>query len=142
MTLYHAEGSPSSELTDEHLRGAFELTLEQIGPVQRVLAIPPDFTRFNSRAGQLTCFAHQLLGERLTDVMPALGTHVPMPDWTDAYRKHAGKWVAFKKDQQTVAGSGDSLKEARNEAISNGCTDPFMMRMPKVLRNFIGPARG
>ena len=64
MTLYHAEGSPSSELTDEHLRGAFELTLEQIGPVERVLAIPPAFTRFNSRAGQLTCFAHQLLGER------------------------------------------------------------------------------
>ncbi len=65
-----------------------------------------------------------------------------MPDWTDAYRKHAGKWVAFKSDQETVAGSGDSLKEARNEAINNGCSHPFMMRMPKVLRNFIGPARG
>ena len=31
---------------------------------------------------------------------------------------------------------------ARNEAINNGCSDPFMMRMPKVLRNFIGPTRG
>jgi nickel-dependent lactate racemase len=43
--------------------------------------LPPDFTRFNSRAGQITCMVYDYYGDKLTDVMPALGTHVPMPDW-------------------------------------------------------------
>ena len=43
-----------------------------------MLAIPPDFTRFHSRAGQLTGYAYQYYGDRLTDVLPALGTHEPM----------------------------------------------------------------
>ena len=43
--------------------------------------MPPDFTRFNSRAGLLTCQTHDYYGDRLVDVMPALGTHFPMPDW-------------------------------------------------------------
>jgi nickel-dependent lactate racemase len=32
-------------------------------------------------AGPLTCLAHEYFSDRLTDVMPALGTHVPMPNW-------------------------------------------------------------
>jgi nickel-dependent lactate racemase len=44
------------------------------------MAIPPDFTRANSMAGPLTCLVHDYFGDRLTDVMPALGTHAPMSD--------------------------------------------------------------
>ena len=46
-----------------------------------MLALPPDFTRANSMAGPLTCMAYEYFGDRLTDVMPALGTHAAMPDW-------------------------------------------------------------
>jgi nickel-dependent lactate racemase len=45
-----------------------------------VLAVPPDFTRFYSKVGPLTCYAYDYYGDAMTDVMPALGTHVPMPD--------------------------------------------------------------
>ncbi len=81
MTLYFAEGSASTELSDEAMRAGLSQALSQLGDRQRVLALPPDFTRFNSRAGLLTCQVHDYFGDRLTDVMPALGTHFAMPDW-------------------------------------------------------------
>src|SRR5205085_4379276 len=37
--------------------------------------IPPDFTRYHSRAGQLTAAAYNYYGDRLRAVLPALGTH-------------------------------------------------------------------
>jgi nickel-dependent lactate racemase len=81
MTLYFAEGSPTTDLSYDDLRGALSTALDKLGPRQRVLALPPDFTRGNSMAGPLTCMAYEYYGERLTDVMPALGTHVEMPAW-------------------------------------------------------------
>ncbi len=81
MTLFLAEGSPASDLTDDQLRERLTGCFAQMGDRRRVLALPPDFTRLNSRAGLLTCMTHDYFGDRLTDVMPALGTHVPMPDW-------------------------------------------------------------
>ena len=81
MSVYFSEGSPATELGNEQLREALEETFHQLGNRQRVLALPPDFTRFNSRAGQLTCMTYDYFGQKLVDVMPALGTHIPMPDW-------------------------------------------------------------
>ena len=37
--------------------------------------MPPDFTRFHSKAGELTEMAWEFYGDRLADVLPALGTH-------------------------------------------------------------------
>jgi nickel-dependent lactate racemase len=86
MATYYAKGSPATEITDAQLEEILGATLARLdteprGVRQRVLALPPDFTRFNSRAGQITCLLHRLLGARLVDVMPALGTHFKMPDW-------------------------------------------------------------
>ncbi len=78
MTLYFSEGSPDTDLSDEALRDALFAVFERLGPRSKVLALPPDFTRFNSRAGLLCCIAHEYFGDALRDVMPALGTHVPM----------------------------------------------------------------
>lgn len=52
--------------------------LDALGPRRKVLAIPPDFTRYHSRAGELTACIHEYYGGRLTHVLPALGTHAPM----------------------------------------------------------------
>ena len=79
--LYFSEGSPTTELSDAELRAALFGVFEQLGVRERVVAIPPDFTRFNSRAGDLTCLTHEYFGDRLVDVMPALGTHFEMPTW-------------------------------------------------------------
>ncbi|WP_442485773.1 lactate racemase domain-containing protein [Aeoliella sp. SH292] len=80
MTLFYAAGSPDTELTPEDCRKALADVFAQLGDRRRVLAIPPDYTRLDSQAGMLTCLAHELLGDRLVDVLPALGTHDPMSD--------------------------------------------------------------
>lgn len=76
--LYFARGSVSDELSEADLRAGLFAALEKLGRRRRVLAVPPDFTRFHSRAGRLTSLVREYYGERLTDVLPALGTHSPM----------------------------------------------------------------
>jgi len=58
--------------------GLFE-ALEKLGPRKKVLGVPPDFTRFHSKSGELTEMAWEFYGDALTDVLPALGTHTAMP---------------------------------------------------------------
>ena len=76
--LYFARGSVADHLSDADLRAGLFAALEKLGPRRRVLAVPPDFTRFHSQAGRLTRLAFEFFGDRLTDVLPALGTHSPM----------------------------------------------------------------
>lgn len=82
--IYYKQGSPTASLTDEDLKkGLIEaLTAieEKEGKKKKVLALPPDYTRLPSRAGLLTSFAYEYYGDRLTDIMPALGTHTAMTD--------------------------------------------------------------
>ncbi len=76
--IYYKIGSTSHELTAQDLKkGLFE-AFEKLGKKAKVLAIPPDYTRLPSRAGELTEMAWQYYGAVLTDVLPALGTHSPM----------------------------------------------------------------
>jgi len=79
--LYYSTGSATTELSDDQLREALTRVFDELGPRERVIAVPPDFTRFHSRAGQLTCMTADYFGEHLTDVLPALGTHFEMPLW-------------------------------------------------------------
>ena len=78
--LYFAAGSPTTELSDDDMRAGLTEALAKLGERKKVLVVPPDQTRSNSRAGELTCMTHDYYGEALTDVMPALGTHFPMTD--------------------------------------------------------------
>jgi len=80
MSLYFSAGSPVTEMSAGDLRTALFSALDAIGRRDRVLAVPPDFTRFHSQAGVLTELAWQYYGDRLTDVLPALGTHKGMTD--------------------------------------------------------------
>lgn len=78
MTTYYAKGGLNTSLTTEDLRDALLETFEQVGRPERALLLPPDATRLFSRAGELTVLTHELLGDRVKDIMPALGTHSPM----------------------------------------------------------------
>ncbi len=78
--IYYENGSINTSLSAEDLKqGIFE-ALKKIGNKQKVLAIPPDYTRLPSRAGELTEFTWEYFGNKLTDILPALGTHTPMTD--------------------------------------------------------------
>ena len=73
-----------SAITDAAATSLFTLSLEQacadVGRVSSVLLIPPDSTRFHSRAGFFTGIAWRVLSEKgiAVTILPALGTHVPL----------------------------------------------------------------
>lgn len=65
-------------LTDESLRQALAESIKDKNP-KKVLILPPDFTRMYSGAGKITAIYYEMLADKCeVDVMPALGTHVPM----------------------------------------------------------------
>ena len=80
MSLFFAVGSPTTEMSDAEIKAGLFSALTQLGERNKVLAVPPDFTRFHSMAGMLTELAWEFYGDRLTDVLPALGTHTAMQD--------------------------------------------------------------
>jgi nickel-dependent lactate racemase len=77
MMLY-SRGSPREILSAEELRAAMHTVLAAVGPRRRVAVVPPDITRFHSQAGLLTAAAWEYLGDKVSDVLPAIGTHAPM----------------------------------------------------------------
>lgn len=76
--IYFEQGGENEILSDEMLKKALFKAMDKMGEKKNVLAIPPDYTRFNSHAGVLTEFIYDYFKEKLTDVLPALGTHSPM----------------------------------------------------------------
>ena len=73
-------------ISTQELREALAKSLEG-RELKKVLILPPDFTRMYSGAGKITAIYYDLLKDIChVDIMPALGTHVPMTK---------EEWVAF-----------------------------------------------
>ncbi len=58
--------------------------------IQRILLVPPDYTRKHSGAGRIVAQLYSMLGGRQIDIMPAVGTHSPMTaaEFQDMYGTH------------------------------------------------------
>ncbi|MHC4913561.1 MAG: nickel-dependent putative hexonate epimerase [Planctomycetota bacterium] len=78
--LLYSRGHENDDLTAQDLKEGLCSALEKLGPRKKVLAVPPDFTRCHSRAGELTSIAWEYYGDSLTDILPALGTHAAMTE--------------------------------------------------------------
>ncbi len=78
--IYYAKGSVNEVLTEKDLSQALFSALEKLGTKKKVLAIPPDYTRYHSHAGMLTSLIYDYYLETLTDILPALGTHAAMSE--------------------------------------------------------------
>jgi nickel-dependent lactate racemase len=76
--IYYQNGSANIELNSANMKEGLYSALDKLGQRKKVLAIPPDFTRFHSFAGELTNLSYQYFGDKLTDILPALGTHTAM----------------------------------------------------------------
>ena len=73
----------SDQIIDEKQVATTLKTWLESSPVkfQRVLLLPPDFTRFHSQAGLIVRLLYSMLAPTChVDIMPALGTHVPMSE--------------------------------------------------------------
>jgi len=106
--------------------------------LSKVLLVPPDITRLNSGAGLITSFYYELLEGVHVDILPALGTHVPMTreqqiaffgekipaeqflvhDWRGGVTKIGEVPAAFVADV-----SGGLIKEAMDVEVSNYLLD-------------------
>jgi nickel-dependent lactate racemase len=80
MATFFARGGVGHDLTTAEKRAALAQALQRIGKkLQRVLILPPDHTRLNSDAGELTRLLYEILAPKTAvDIMPTLGTHSPM----------------------------------------------------------------
>jgi nickel-dependent lactate racemase len=76
--LYYSKGSPEEIITAEELNKALRAVTEAFSSRKKILILPPDITRAHSGAGLITEQLWHLFGERIKDILPALGTHVPM----------------------------------------------------------------
>ncbi len=75
-------GSEDLVITQDDLEAYLDRLILRVMPgVSRVLIVPPDITRLNSRAGEITSYLWKRLHDDVhIDIMPALGTHVPMTE--------------------------------------------------------------
>jgi nickel-dependent lactate racemase len=78
--IYYQTGSPDTVISHAGLEYGLYSALVKLGRKRKVLIIPPDFTRFHSRAGDITVLLYKYYEKRLKDILPALGTHAPMTD--------------------------------------------------------------
>ena len=79
------KGSENTSLSADDLRAGIQAALEAAGRPRKILAVPPDITRYYSRAGEITSMLYEMAGDRIGAILPALGTHSPM---TDAQIEH------------------------------------------------------
>jgi nickel-dependent lactate racemase len=72
----------TESITDEALQSLVFQVLAQAGELKRVLLLPPDHTRLNSKAGPITAMVYgKLTAEGVAvDILPTLGTHNPMTE--------------------------------------------------------------
>ena len=78
--LYFARGAAADCLDQQTLREGLVAALTQLGPRRKVVIVPPDFTRLHSCAGLLTRLAWEYYGDRVSDILPAIGTHSAMTE--------------------------------------------------------------
>ena len=76
--IYYQNGSIENDLSHSDLQQGLYEAFEKMGVKEKVLIVPPDYTRFQSRAGELTEMSWKYYGDKITDILPALGTHTPM----------------------------------------------------------------
>ena len=80
IMIYYKSGSENTILNSRDLEAGINSALEKLGERKKVLVVPPDCTRFHSRAGELTSYIYRYYHNNLKDILPALGTHSPMTE--------------------------------------------------------------
>jgi nickel-dependent lactate racemase len=81
IMMYFKRGSETESFSVADLRQGICSSLDRMGAIRRMLIVPPDITRFQSRAGELARFAYERDPAAVKAILPALGTHCAMNDY-------------------------------------------------------------
>ena len=133
--VYYARGGVDTVITEKDMRDALDSTFKELGVIDSVLIIPPDISRLHSRAGEITRMTYDFYGDKVKDIMPALGTHMKMTAEElekmfpgvplDLFREH--KW------REDIVSLGDVPAEYVKEQ-SGGLVDyPYPAQVNKIL---------
>ncbi len=130
--MLFSEGGVDESIEGEALDALLDLLVDQWvrnADVRRMLIVPPDHTRLQSKAGLLTSLLWDRLHTQIAiDIMPALGTHAPMTreecdlmSWGQIPMEHiiAHKW----REELTTVGE---VTRDQMLAISGGRIDDTM----------------
>ena len=128
--LYYNLGSENAVLDSRDLEKGINIALDKLGVKNNVLVVPPDCTRFHSRAGELTSYIFKYYKERLKDILPALGTHSPMTD-----SQITGMFNGVPK-------SLFRIHDWRNDVVTVGTVpEEFVSKITGGLLNYSWPAQ-
>ncbi len=156
--LYFTKGSENESISNVQLKEYIFSTLQKLGDRKKVLAIPPDFTRYHSQAGIITEFVYEYYKDKLVDVLPATGTHYPVNQKeretmfgsvpANLFREH--KWkedittlgeVPSEYVQEVSEGKLDFIWEAQvNNLIAKGNHDLILSIGQVVPHEVVGMA--
>lgn len=128
--VYFEAGSESTELSLKDIRNGLYSALKLAGNRKKVLAIPPDITRAHSLAGPITEMAWEYYGEKMTDILPALGTHAAMTS------------AEIKKMFGAIPESLFRVHDWRNDVVSLGeVPASYLKQISEERVNFSWPAQ-
>ena len=121
--IYFKSGSENSVLDSKDLETGLVSALNKLGVRKKVLVVPPDCTRFHSRAGELTSFIYKYYKDCLKDILPALGTHSPLttPQINEMFKgvpESLFRVHDWRKDVVTIGTvPAEFISEITNEAL-------------------------
>ena len=74
-----SDGAADRIISQDELHAHLDTFVEKYKDIKRLLILPPDITRLNSRAGEITAYLYEKFKDSCyIRLMPALGTHYPM----------------------------------------------------------------
>ena len=121
--IYFRAGSENTVLDSKDLEAGIVSALNKLGVRKKVLVVPPDCTRFHSRAGELTSFIYKYYKDCLKDILPALGTHSPLttPQINEMFKgvpESLFRVHDWRKDVVTIGTvPAEFISEITNEAL-------------------------
>ena len=79
--VFFSEGAADLTIDRDRISELIDTMLEKLGNLDRVLILPPDFTRYHSYAGEITGMLYdKLKNSSYIEIMPTLGTHIPLSE--------------------------------------------------------------
>ncbi|GLE04046.1 hypothetical protein PINS_up012957 [Pythium insidiosum] len=142
MPLFFAQGSKTTVLADDELRVIVQRELRSLEQrrgkaYERVAIVPPDFTRFHSKAGVITQYVFEYLRDAVKDVLPALGTHVPMTpeEITKMFGSIPKELFRVHDWRNDVVTVGHVPAELVHEASDGKVNEPWPAQINKLLWN-------
>lgn len=79
--IFFSEGAANLRIDRNRISALLDIMLAKLGNLDRVLILPPDFTRYHSYAGEITRMLYdKLKNSSYIEIMPTLGTHLPLTE--------------------------------------------------------------